>query len=486
MATCAASAPSGNGDRDVITILHTNDLHNCLGMLPRLAALIARERGRDPHALLLDAGDAVLEGRTADLGVQLLSSLRYDGMTPGNGETHLPECRANLSRVGAPVVVANVAPDALGFPAAPYLIREVTGKRVAILGLTTPPPYPAGHPLHRSVAQDVPVEDPVEAARHWVPRLRRLADLVVVLSHLGLRQDVRLAAEIPGIHLIIGGHSHHYLPSTLRVGTAHIAQAGAGGSHLGVIGVEATGSTFAFSGRIEPVWQQIGAAEEVRRAIPEFLERRWPEALEVVGGTRSGCWADPRVENPWANFVADSLREHADADVSLYGALGLVPALDPGPVTRWDLDRCLPAARWNEVMGTDCIVRMQLSGEAIRAICEHSVSYLARDLHMQIPRRFCLPVRLLQCAGLRAVFDLARPQGQRVAHLSISGDAVDSQRLYTVATSGFLARGFSGFRWFREGTGREVLDAERSIVLASLREGKTLPEVDGRLQLKTG
>jgi 2',3'-cyclic-nucleotide 2'-phosphodiesterase (5'-nucleotidase family) len=125
-----------------------------------------------------------------------------------------------------------------------YLIREIRGIRLAILGLTTPSPYPAGHALHRPQAEEVPVEDAVEAARQWVPQLCQHAELVVVLSHLGLRHDIRLALEVPGIHLIIGGHSHHRLPSALRIGTTHIAQAGGGGIYLGVIDVEARGGGF--------------------------------------------------------------------------------------------------------------------------------------------------------------------------------------------------------------------------------------------------
>jgi hypothetical protein len=97
-----------------------------------------------------------------------------------------------------------------------------------------------------------------------------------------------------------------------------------------------------------------------------------------------------------------------------------------------------------------------------------------------------LPVGHLHASGLRVVFDLLRPRGERVAHLSVGGDAVDTRRIYSVATSGFLAKGYSGYRWFREGAGREVLDSVRSFAQASLREGTPLPELDGRLQFQMG
>jgi len=416
----------------MITILHTNDLHSCLGMMPRLATLVARERERDPGALLLDAGDAALGGRDADLGVQLLASLRYDAMVTGNSENDVLEHRVNLSRVGAPVVVANTAPGALGFPTVPYLIREVGGVRIAILGLTAPSPYPRGHRLHRPDAhQEVPIQDAVEEASQSVPGLQDQADLVVALSHMGLRNEVRLALGVPGIDLIIGGHSHHRLPSLLRIGNTHLAQAGAGGAYLGVISVAAEGGALQLSGRLEPVWQDLAENEQIVQSILAYLRDRHPEALQVVGSSNSGCWADPWVENPWANFVTDEVRQQVSADICFFKAMSLIPALSRGPMTRWDLGRCMPGSEANEAMGMSEMVRMQLTGEAIRAVCEHSASDLPWDLHEQVPSRFCLPGNgLLQGSGLRVAFDLTRPRGERVTYLAVGGDTVDRHRMY--------------------------------------------------------
>ncbi len=79
---------------------------------------------------------------------------------------------------------------------------------MALLGLTTPELTTATHPRN---AVGVSVEEPVSVARRLVPTLREQAELVVVLSHLGLADDRRLAAAVPGIDLIVGGHNHHVL-----------------------------------------------------------------------------------------------------------------------------------------------------------------------------------------------------------------------------------------------------------------------------------
>jgi 2',3'-cyclic-nucleotide 2'-phosphodiesterase (5'-nucleotidase family) len=340
--------------------------------------------------------------------------------------------------------------------------------------------------LHRPNAHEIPVSDAWDSARQWVPRLRREADFVVVLSHLGLAGDLRLAAETPGIDLIVGGHSHHRLPTPLRVGNTSIAQAGVNGAYLGVITVTREGDEPRITGRLEPVWQELAPEAGSEARVRRYLERYWPEALEVVGST-SGCWGDPWQENAWANWVTDTFRQWARTEVCFCKAMTLFPALDRGPMTRWDLLRCLPTSACDRAMGLDALVTMRLSGAAIRAVCEHSVSDLPRDLHPPAPPDAGVPENnLLHASGLRLACDLSRPAGERVTCLSVAGQPVKPDRLYSVVTSGFLARGYSGFHWFRDGEARQVGDRGLEILLRQLRPGVTLPAVDGRLQFHTG
>src|SRR5438093_3641067 len=122
-----------------LTIAHTNDLHGHDGMLPRLAALIRRERQRNPDMFLLDAGDMGIDDSLGSLSIDLLCTFGYDAITSGNHENEIRSGRAALASLGVPCLVANVAPNALGFSTPPYLMRRVDGLTIAILGLTTAP-----------------------------------------------------------------------------------------------------------------------------------------------------------------------------------------------------------------------------------------------------------------------------------------------------------------------------------------------------------
>ena len=307
-----------------VTIAHTNDLHGHDGMLPRLAALIRRERQRNPDLLLLDAGDMGIDDSLGSLSIDILRTFGYDAITSGNHENEIRSSRAALARLGVPCLVANVAPNALGFDTPRYLLRRVDDLTVAILGLTTAPVYPISHPLHRPNADEIPIADPLVVAQTWVPRLRPQADLLVVLSHLGLRRDLVLARAVPGIDLIVGGHSHHRLASPLQIDGTAIVQAGMFGAYLGVVEIERAPNGFHFRGRLEPVWQDVQPDAEIIRRIDSAIARYLPDGLTVRGQTDS-CWADPWQENAWANFVTDAFRIHAGVDISFAKASACCP-----------------------------------------------------------------------------------------------------------------------------------------------------------------
>ncbi len=108
---------------------------------------------------------------------------------------------------------------------------------------------------------------------------------------------------------------------------------------------------------------------------------------------------------------------------------------------------------------------------------------LPYDQDPTIPPSACLPGNThLQASGLRVSYDLARPAGARICSLLVDGSSVDPQRTYTVVVPGFLAKGYSGYRWFRDGVGREVVGKERALLLAALAHCTSLPPVDGRHQ----
>jgi 2',3'-cyclic-nucleotide 2'-phosphodiesterase (5'-nucleotidase family) len=139
-----------------------------------------------------------------------MNFLHFDLWVLGNGEFYggLDVLRQRMAEAEFPVLSANVTAGGEAI-ARPYVIKEVGPARIALLGL--------------SVVRDQSEEyfgideaDAIETAQALVPRLREQADVVVAVTHLGLPQDVRLAAAVDGIDLILGAHTHTVLQHGFR------------------------------------------------------------------------------------------------------------------------------------------------------------------------------------------------------------------------------------------------------------------------------
>lgn len=218
-----------------LTVYHTNDMHNRRAMFPLLATL-----RRAPNSLLLDSGDAIGGSNTVfkfrEPILAAMCEAGYDAMALGNREFHY--LRGVIMRrhrqVNFPFLCANVEDTRhrVSHILRRSVLKDVAGLRVALTGFT--PVQYHDHSIWRRLS-GFRFLDPIETARTLVPALRKQADVVIVLSHLGYAMDRELAGEVPGMTLIIGGHSHTTLEEPVAVGETHIVQTGCFGRHLGCV-----------------------------------------------------------------------------------------------------------------------------------------------------------------------------------------------------------------------------------------------------------
>jgi 2',3'-cyclic-nucleotide 2'-phosphodiesterase (5'-nucleotidase family) len=231
-APAAAPAASDANASLTLTILHVNDVHGqtqphkmgdkVVGGYARLATLVerARSEGDANLMLLFHAGDEFSRGddltrRTLGAAnIRLMNVLRFDAWTPGNGDYYdgLDNLRKRSREANFAVLAANVSlsQEANG-PIRPYVIRQAGPLKVAILGLCTV--Y-----SDRPEVAGIKVEaGGLETAAKFVPELRKNADVVVVLSHLGYLADITLARKVAGIDVIVGGHTHTILDKGQKV-----------------------------------------------------------------------------------------------------------------------------------------------------------------------------------------------------------------------------------------------------------------------------
>lgn len=190
--------------------------------------------------LVLDAGNTLFGQDLAfqtngKVIVEAMSIMGYDAMTIGlmdlaKGIDVLLECanQAHFEMLSCNLQMLGKSDPVL----APYTIVERDGVRYGIVGVTEPDAINA--PGLREVAH---ILDPVAAVRSYLPEVQRNSDVVIVLSHLGLEEDMALADAIAGIDIIIGGRSRKLLQEPEIVGTTVITQAGYDGEWLGRLDV---------------------------------------------------------------------------------------------------------------------------------------------------------------------------------------------------------------------------------------------------------
>lgn len=230
-----------------IRILHLNDFHGFAqpykpfgenDLRGSIAALANRvnELAKEKPTLILAAGDFIQGHNWANFSkgkasIELMNLMKIDALVVGNHEFDFGQetLKERINQAKFPVLAANVE----GFPLLkPYVIKEVGGLKVAIIGVITEETPQATHPRNVIGLTFTSAEKTVAK---YVEQLRSKVNVIIVLSHLGYNADLALAQNVKGIDLIVGGHSHTKLDKGQQVGQTLVVQAWEHAKALGVV-----------------------------------------------------------------------------------------------------------------------------------------------------------------------------------------------------------------------------------------------------------
>lgn len=232
----------------MLHILHVNDTETSFSKWAHISTLVQELRKRGQCDLLVHTGDFRL-GATEDVDtVHAMNHIGFDVVTLGNHDVDqgLSGLVPQLELLRAAKVCAN----ACGVPGVvPYRLIERQNLKVAVLGVTLE--EMGLFQPDRNIPR-IQFRSARSSLHEILSQVRHHADLVVLLSHCGLDTDVRLAQEVAGIDLIVGGHSHDLLREPLRVGNTWVVQAGAYGEHVGHVQLTRVGQGWHATGRVLP------------------------------------------------------------------------------------------------------------------------------------------------------------------------------------------------------------------------------------------
>ncbi|CAA7620195.1 5'-nucleotidase/2',3'-cyclic phosphodiesterase [Candidatus Terasakiella magnetica] len=471
-----------------ITFLHVNDIYeynpvNGKGGLAELATRLDEAKSRLPNAVFTFGGDLLSPSLASNVTkgahlIEMFNALAPVAAVPGNHEFDFGSAvfAQRITESTFPWIGSNI----LGSDGKPFggmsgsLITEIAGVKVGFLGVLTT------SSASLSSAGGVTFTDEIATARTNAAQLRAAgAEMVVALTHLDLEMDRKLAAAVPDIDLILGGHDHD--PVSIRESGSLILKAGHDAHWLGVVEMAVnrpepgeTGITkitpmgwsfvkvagAAPSSRLTPLIAKAeGLLDDALREKLATLETAMDSRAPIVRGGEAAI----------GNLMADALKAHFKADAALLngGALRGGRQYPPGTVlTRRDVLSELPFG--------NAVVALDITGRQLLTALEYGVSAVEIKAG-----------RFPQVSGIAMTFDPAQPPGSRVKSVKIGGKPLDLKHVYRLATIDYLLAGGDGYDALKSAT--VVVDASGGPLLATvvmdlLMTQKTVaPKIEGRV-----
>lgn len=440
-----------------LTLLHTNDHHGRFwtnqdgewGLAARSTMIksIRKEVDqKDGITLLLDAGDVNTGVPQSDMlkaepDFKGMSRLDYDAMAVGNHEfdNDLATIRQQEEWAGFPFLSANIYFEGKRL-FKPYIIKEVQGLKVAILGLTTQD-TPGVSKL--GFESGIQFKDPIEEAKKLIPELRAQAHIVIALTHMGhypneshalnAPGDVTLARQVKGIDLIIGGHTQKPLFEADVQNNTIIVQAFEWGKFLGRVDLLVKNGQVTLKKyellavNHKDQATKVEEDQSLKAFLKPFKEKGDKTLLVNVGESNERLEGDRAVvRNQETNLgfhITEAYRRKFNADVGLTNSGGIRDSIKQGAITYETVLTVLPFS--------NDIVTVEMTGSELK-------QYLSDILSVHVPGGGSFP----QTAGLEIDFDAKKKSFKK---LVVANKNLDPKKIYKIALPSFIAGG--GDKW---------------------------------------
>jgi len=507
-------------------VLHINDLHSriesvnkydstcsaedegegkCFGGVARVATKINELRDAlradGQNVIVLDAGDQ-FQGSlmyTTYKGAaeaEFMEAIGFDVMAVGNHEFDdgPAKLREFIDKVSFPVISGNLdlgAEDLLNGKVGNSVILEVGGQKIGIVSALATDTVETSSP-----GPNVVFQDEIEALAQDVAELEgQGVDKIIALTHVGLPRDMAIAAAVPGIDAVVGGHSHTYLSASdpKRQGAyptyasqedgtlVPIVQAYAYSKYVGHLEltfddagkvIDAGGDTILLDASVTPDAAIAARVSELAGPIEEVKAKVIGSATDAIEGAREVCRT---AECPMGNLVADAMLDRVRAQgvsIAIQNGGGLRASIDAGEITMGEVLTVLP---FQNTLST-----FEATGQVVLDALENGVSQIE-----EVKGRFP------QVAGLSYTFTLANEPGSRISDVMVDDGAgnaapLDLAKTYKVVTNNYVRNGGDGYAMFAGDYknaydfGPDLADVVAEYIAGN--GGSYTPVIDGRIK----
>lgn len=510
LASLLATTASGATAEYTLHILHTNDMHSriesinrfdstcdaegeaegeCFGGIARVKTAIEAKRAElgDANVLVLDAGDpfqgslfySTYKGAAE---AEFMEQIGYDVMAVGNHE--FDDGPAGLAgfidMVSFPVISGNL--DLSGEPlldgkVGNHVVLEAGGRKIGIVSALATDTVETSSP-----GDGIIFEDEVDALKADVEALEADGvDVIIALNHVGLRRDLEIAGVVPGIDVVIGGHSHTLMSNDdaetpsypTMVDETAVAQAYAYTKYLGhlVVTIDDAGVVTAASGdpilldaSVTPDAAFLERIAEMGAPIEELKQRVVAETATEIVGAREVCRAQ---ECEMGNLITDAMLARVKdqgIEVAFQNGGGIRASIDAGEVTMGEVLTVLP---FQNTLST-----FQVPGSTLVAALENGVSQIEDGAG-----------RFPQVSGMSYTFDVSQPAGSRISDVMVGGAPIEMDKVYGVVSNNYVRNGGDGYAMFQDAMNAYDFGPDLADVTAEFlaENGPYTPYLDGRI-----
>ncbi len=519
--TLAASFPGVAFADFTLNILHINDFHSrfgpitssnsncapeadaageCFGGIARLKTIIDQTRSdlEGENTVLVDAGDQ-FQGSLfytqyrSEIIAEFANDLGIEVMAVGNHEfDDGPEELAKLIDAIDFALISgntNVENEPLLAGKIPGThVMEIGGEQIGFVSALAEDTDETSSP-----GENVVFEDTLTSLRAQVDALTAAGvNKIIALTHVGYTQDLEIASNVPGIDVVVGGHSHTLLhnsdedaagpyptlingPDGNEVPVVTAYQYGKYLGHLVVTWddegnvVSAEGEPILVDASVTPDEGYVARLAELEEPIQALMAQVIGETTEPIEGSREVCRF---MECSMGNLVADAMLDRVaanGADFAIQNGGGLRASIDAGEITMGDALTVLPFS--------NTLATVDISGADVIEALENGVSEVENA-----------GGRFPQVSGLKYTWDESQPVGSRIVEVLVQENGewvpIDEEATYTVVTNDYMRRGGDGYGTFAEGDNPYDFGPPLEQVLADYiaKQGGTYtPYTDGRI-----
>jgi len=522
--TAALALTAGAAAADyTLHILHINDLHSriepinasdstcsaesnaageCFGGVARLHTKINELRdairAEGGNVIVLDAGDQfqgslMYTTYKGTVEAEFMNAIGFDAMAVGNHEfDDGPEKLAEfVELIEFPIISGNLdlsQSNLLKGKVQNHVVLDIGGERIGIVSALATDTVETSSP-----GPNVIFQDEIDSLAADVQTLTEEGvTKIIALTHVGLPRDIDIAAAVPGLDAVVGGHSHTYLSASdpSRSGAyptwvsqedgtlVPIVQAYAYSKYLGHLVltfddegrvIDASGDTILMDASVEENPEIVARVAELAGPIEELKARVVASTAEAIEGSREVC---RQVECPMGNLVADAMLDRVrdqGITIAIQNGGGLRASIDAGEVTMGEVLTVLPFQ--------NTLATFQVTGEQVVAALENGVSQVADGAG-----------RFPQVAGLTYTWKASNEPGSRVLEVMVAeGDTfvpIDPAKVYGVVTNNYVRTGGDGYRMFVDAQNAYDFGPPLENVVAEFmaaQEGPYTPYIDGRI-----